>query len=197
MRLGKTNKVRSRAAKAERGTRHPLLLHQRLSEQHFWPSVLIVALSAVLLVWNPAQLKAHRPYLVVVLGGTGLILVVTQLFRLRAYAQCRASGLRLQLPFYHLTIPYREIRTSRPTEIYRLFPPEEQHWSRRRFLAPLWDRTVVVIEVDEVPRSRLWLRLWMGRYVLPPDSVGLIVPVRDWIAFRTELDEFRYRHRHA
>jgi hypothetical protein len=177
----------------KRGKRHPLLLQQRLSEEVFWPTLLIVAVAGALLVWNPAQLVSYRSHLAAILVGTGLLLVLTLIFRLIAFAQCRDDGLWIRLPFYHLSVPYRRIKAVRPTEFYHLFPPKEQRWSERAFLGPLWGRTLVVIDLDELPASRARLRLWMGKYMLSPYDVGLVVAVRDWIAFRTELDEFKFR----
>lgn len=177
------------------GRRHPILFQQHLSEQAFWPSILILGLSAALLVWNPAKVDPYRGILTVALVGCGLILSLTWLFRLRAYARCLDSGLYLQLPFFHLLTPYHKIRSTRPTELYRMFPPEQQRWTQRRFLRSLFGKTVVVVELDQLPRSRIWLRLWMSKFMLCPDSVGLVYAVRDWMAFRAELDEFRARNR--
>ena len=179
----------------KRGKRYPLLYHQRLSEQYFWPATLIVAASAALLVWNPAKLEPYRLLLTMALACCGMVLALTLLFRLRAYAICTADGLRLRLPFYHLEVSHSEIRNVRPTELFRLFPPQEQSWAQRRFLAPLLGETVLAIDLDELPSRTVWLRLWMSKYMLCPDRVGLIIAVRDWIGFRAELDEFRARRR--
>jgi hypothetical protein len=177
----------------KRGKRHPLLLQQRLNEEVFWPSLLILAVSGALLVWNPAQLVRYRSHLAAMLFGTGLLLVLTLIFRLMAFAQCREDGLWIRLPFYHLIVPYARIKATRPTEFYHLFPPKEQHWGQRVFLGPLWGRTLVVIDLDELPASRARLRLWMSKYMLSPYDAGLAVPVRDWIAFRSEIDECKFR----
>ncbi len=180
----------------QRGSRHPLLLQQRLNEQVFWPSVVIVGASVALLVGNPAKAEPYRSFLVAAAVGSGLALVLTFLFRLRAYVRCEPGGLELRLPFYRLTVPYPEIKASRPTELFRMFPPSQQRWTQRRFLRSLLGETVVVIELDQLPGNPIWLRLWMSKYMLCPDSVGLVLAVRDWLAFRTELDEFRARSSH-
>jgi hypothetical protein len=187
------SKKQTGAAPPQRGQRHALLFQQRMNEMIFWPAVLIMGLIAALLVWNPPKLTPYLGYVRVVLAGTGLILVVTFLFRLRAYAQCLADELVIQVPFQRLAIPYAEITAVRPTEIYRMFPPRRQNWSRRRFLSKLFGKTVIVIEMEELPQARFWFRLWMSKYMLCPDRVGLILAVRDWIAFRTDLDESRAR----
>jgi hypothetical protein len=185
----------SKQSKRERGRRHPLLLYQRFNEVVFWPSILIVAIIAALLIWNPAELGPHRRYFSVILVSTGLILVLTFVFRLRAYVQCRDSGLWIQVPLYHLTIPYAEIRASRPTDLFRLFPPNDQPHLRRHFLEPLLGKTVVVVDLLQLPWPRSRLRLWMSHYMLSPETEGLVLPLRDWIDFRTELDDFRLKQR--
>jgi hypothetical protein len=156
----------------------------------------ILALSAALLVWNPPKVEPYRTTLRVALAGAGSILVLTMFYRLRAYARCLQSGLHLQLPFYHLLIPYQEIRSTRPTELYRMFPYEKQNWTQQRFLRTIIGKTVVVVEVEQLHHSHIWLRLWMSKYMLCPDRVGLALAVRDWMAFRAELDESRARSRH-
>jgi hypothetical protein len=179
----------------KQGKRHPLLYHQRLSEQYFWPALLTVAGSAALLAWNPSKLQPYRLLLTVALGCCGMVLVLTLLFRLRAHARCTADSIRVRLPFYQFEIPYSEIKNVRPTELFRLFPPRDQRWSQRRFLAPLFGATVLAIDLDRLPNRKVWLGLWMNKYMLSPDRVGVILAVRDWMGFRAELDEFRARMR--
>ena len=181
----------------ERGKRHPLLYHQRLSEQYFWPAILTVAVCIALLVWAPAKLEPYRLILILALACCGLVLVLIFMFRLRAYTRCTAHAVRVRLPFYHFDIPYGEIKNVRPTELFRLFPPSEQRWPQRRFLGPLFGVTVLAIELDKLPNRTPWLRLWMNKYMLCPDRVGVIIAVRDWMGFRAELDEFRARRRQS
>jgi hypothetical protein len=179
----------------KQGKRYPLLFQQRFSEQIFWPSILILTLSAALLVWNPVGIEPYRTTLNVALVCTALVLVLSLLFRLRTYARCLHTGLHLQFPFFHLTIPYNEIRSTRPTELYRMFPPDRQRWPQRYFLRALFGKTVVVVEMGHLPRPKIWLRFWMSKYMLCPDRTGFDLAVQDWMAFRAELDEFRARVR--
>jgi hypothetical protein len=120
-------------------------------------------------------------------------LVLAYAFRLRAYVQCRNEGLLLQLPFFRLLIPYDDLVAVRPTEIGRMYPLEKQRWSSRGYLERLATRTVLVIELKSYPKPLSLLRLWMHKYMLCPDRVGFILALRDWMAFRGELDEYRTR----
>lgn len=178
----------------KRGRRHPLLYQQRFNEMVFWPTVLIAALSATLIIWGTPE---FRVFLSVTLFGSCAILVLTLFFRLRAYVQCRSSELWVQLPFFHLEIPYRSIKLTRPTDLYRLFFPEQQRWTQLRFLMPIFGRTVIVVEIEQLPAPRRWLGLWMTKYMISPNTEGVVLAVRDWIGLRTELDEFKARSYHA
>jgi hypothetical protein len=129
----------------------------------------------------------------VILLGTGMILILVLLYRMRAYVQCREHNLYLRLPLSKLVIPYTEIRSTRPTELHHMFPPAKQRWTQRSFLGPLWARTVVIVEMEELPLPPSQLRRRMGKYMVSPDGLGIVVPVRDWMRFRTELDEAIFR----
>lgn len=177
------------------GRRHPLLFQQSLSEQVFWPSVTIIAVCAALLIWNPTRLAPVRAHVMIVLTGTGLLLITTLAFRMRAYVQCRPEGVRLQLPMYRLTVPYQTIKATRPTELHRMFPPSKERWPQRQYLLRLSGATVVVLEMDELPASRFRLRLWLPKYMLCPDLTGLVLAVPDWMALRSDLDELKIRSR--
>jgi hypothetical protein len=189
------SELQSKQGLRSRGTRVPLLLNRRFSEVVFWQCIVIMVTSAILLIWTPDALEARRQYLPVILACTALILVFTLLFRLRAYAQCRDTELWIQAPFGHLSIPYQDIRATRPSDFYHLFPPNEQSPLQRHYLEALLGRTVVIVDLDKLPRSRAEMRLVVSRYMILPDSVGLVLPVPDWIAFRIELDDFRSRTR--
>lgn len=175
------------------GQRHPFTFQARLHELTFGPCLLLILLCAVLLVWDPAELASSRGSLSVILAGTAAILILTCLFRLRAFARCRADGLSLQFPFRRLLIPYHEILQTRPTDIAHMFALERMPFGQAHFLRPLAKQTVVVLEMDRLPLSRFQMRLWMSRYMICPDLTGLALPVHDWLALRSELDELRLR----
>jgi hypothetical protein len=178
------------------GRRRALLYQKRFNEMVFWPAILILSVVGGLLVWDPPEFEQYRAQLLVAFLGTGLILILTSLFRLRAYVRCLKHDLLIQLPFHRLVIPYREIERSRPSDLYRVFSPREQRGTQLRFLEPLLGKTVLVLELERLPASRRQLRVWMGKYMLLPDDEGLVIPVRDWIAFDRELEELKIRSLH-
>jgi hypothetical protein len=179
----------------KQGRREPILLYQRFNEQVFWPCVGIMLTSVVLMIWTPDELQDRRVYLVALFVFTALLLAITYLYRLRSYAQCHKDHLRLQLPFSRLKIPYQDIQTTRPNDFYRIFPEKKMPRLQRHFLEPLMGKTAVVIDMRELPQPKAALRVSMGRYMISPETESIILSVRDWVAFRTELDEFRLRSR--
>jgi len=179
------------------GRRHPLLLQIRLNEMVFWPATLIIALTAALLIWNPPKMQEYRPHLTIILLGSAGVLILTFLFRLRAYVRCQPQVLHIQLPFRHVDIPYGEIQTTRPSELFRLFPLRQQSPLQRNFLSPLLGYTAIVVQLRNLPMSRLGRRLWMSKYMLGPDVEGLVLAVPDWLEFHNELGEYKARSHYA
>jgi hypothetical protein len=176
-----------------KGRRYSLLLQRRLRDMLFWPALLIALLAMALVVLSPPGIEGWQPYLVVAGLAGGAAAILSLWFSLRAFARCTAGGLLVSLPFYELLIPYGDIQSTRLSQIGRQYPPENEPWSRRRFLEPLSYVTVVVVELKALPAPRRQLQLWMSRYLLSPDSPGFMLPVRDWLALRAELDEYRSR----
>jgi hypothetical protein len=177
----------------DKGRRYPLLLHRRLRTMLFWPALLIALLSMALVVLLPSAIEEQRAYFLVLGLGGAAVATMTLWLSLRAYVCCLSGGLWLRLPFYELLIPYRDIQSTRLSQLGRQYPPESEPWSRRRFLEPLYYCTVVVVELNALPAPRRKLQFWMSRYLLCPDVPGFMLPVRDWLGLRSELDEFRSR----
>jgi hypothetical protein len=179
--------------RAQRGKRHRLLLQQRFSEMIFWPSLAIAAISAGLVTWGPDRPWAYRPPLAAAAIIAALIWILGLFFSLRAHVQCRGEGLHLRLPFVQFDVPYRAIQCTRLTELGQQYDPRYERWTRRPFLAPLQNRTAVVVELDRLPLSAWQRRLWLNPYMFAPDVDALLILVDDWMTFRGELDEFKAR----
>ena len=95
----------------------------------------------------------------------------------------------IHLPFRSFLVPYANVRSVRPDALFRIFPPGEQSGWQRNVMSGVWSRTVVVVELNEFPWPRGQLRTWGGKYLLLPHEPGLVLPVQDWMALRTELDD--------
>jgi hypothetical protein len=163
--------------------RHPLLLYRRLAAYYRGPLLLLLLVSVGLLAWDPPELQELRSVLGVTLVLSAALLLLTFLM----------STLHVQLPLYRLRVPYESIVETRSVTIRQLFPPSKQPFSSRGFLAPLWQLTAVVVDLEWLPQPRWRLRLWMdGRMIL---KKGLVLLVKDHRALRRQIDEAVVRWR--
>jgi hypothetical protein len=107
---------------------------------------------------------------------------------LLAYVQPRRDHLRLQTPFYRLNISYRRIRSTRPVDIAKAFPPETTPPGFRRTIRHFYGTTALGIDLSTWPLPRWLLAILLGRMILAPDQPGLILITRDWIELSNQLE---------
>jgi hypothetical protein len=183
------------AKRRARGKRYPLLIYRRLFSLYAGPLILLFLASAAplgaALVWELPDLQPMRWTLIVVAGISGLLLLALFVSRWLAFVRCQANSLLVQSPLYQVVISYGRVRLTRPTGFVRVFPPQEQNWSQRRFLESLWGKTVIVVETTGLPLPRWWLRLWLNKYLLLPGGSGFVFAVKDWVGLSQEIDSFR------
>jgi hypothetical protein len=173
--------------------RHPLLLYRRLAAYYRGPLILLLLASVGLLAWDPPELQELRSVLGVTLVLSTALLLLTFLMSTLAFVRCGQQYLHVQLPLYRLRVPYESIVETRSVTIRQLFPPSKQPFSSRGFLAPLWQLTAVVVDLEWLPQPRWRLRLWMdGRMIL---KKGLVLLVKDHRALRRQIDEAVVRWR--
>jgi hypothetical protein len=174
-------------------TRHPLLLYRRLASYYRGPSLWLLLVSAVLLVWDHPSLKElFLPAAMTALLSTIIILLTFVMSRL-AYVECGQDGLLIHLPLRRVHVLYDSIVQTRTSALATLFPPSRQPFSSRNFLRPLWQSAAVVVEIELWPQPRRQLRLWMdGRMLL---KNALVLLVEDHRVLRRQIDEAMIRWR--
>lgn len=178
------------------GKRFPLLFYRRMFGLYRWPAFLLMAASFVL--WWYARvipfIGAEREDLVMAIVILSGLLFIASLIATNAYVQCRPEHLRIQTPLLRLVISYGRIRDVRPVNFSQLFPPEKQKRGDRLFLQPFQGQTAVGINLNGYPLSEQLLRLFLNRYMFPPDQTGLIFVVgKDWMSLSTQLSSYRDR----
>lgn len=173
----------------KRGRAYRLLPQARFARSYFGISLLLLLISAGLLLWNPPVLSVIRPALVVTAVVGALILMVVILIHQTSYVVCEADGILIHLPFRSFFLPYAKVQTVRPDAFYRIFPPDEQSSWQQSVMSGVWSRTVVAVDLVEFPWSRRQFRMWGGKYLVQPHAPGVVLPVEDWMALRSELDE--------
>lgn len=162
-----------------------------------WKATLVLGLLLAGLWWQALVgviMPLHPPYenfvylaALVVLGFT----LFAMLARSMSYVQAFHNHIRVVTPFLRLKVSYSRVRSVRPAEFHKLFPPAEAGWAERRFLEPFYPLTVVFVELSRYPLPRGLLRLFLPPQMFYPQSRGLVFVVEDWMALSTEIESFR------
>jgi hypothetical protein len=192
-------KTRERSPRSA-GHRYPLRLYRHIMRlQHIRVMLLAIMLLGLWLIaktplvsWMPADGERW------LLAG-GLVATAYWLFiavgPLTAYVQPRADHLRLQTPIYRLNISYQRIRSTRPIDVAQLLPPTKLTRYQQRVLGPFLGDTALGINLTDWPLPRWVLRLFLSRWMLANDQLGLIVFTEDWMSLSHELTEAMNRWR--
>jgi hypothetical protein len=72
-----------------------------------------------------------------------------------------------------------------------LFPPKSMSGWMREIFAPLASQTAIIIELKGYPVSATVLRLFLSRFFFKDKTPHLVILVKDWMKFTTELDSMR------
>ena len=175
------------------GNRYVLLFSHQVWKRLWGPTLLLGVLLAI--AWWQAGTE-NIPFiqtannLWVLFGAVFSLLfgVYAFLARNMSYIQPFATYFRIVTPFLRLNIAYRRIRSIRPANMIQLFPPNQQSWTRRNFLAPLYANTALAIELTDFPISKSLLRLFFPRLYFLSEATGFVIIVAEWMKFSTELE---------
>jgi hypothetical protein len=188
-------KARTPGKYPKAGSRHPLLLYQRVMDR-LWRYTLV--LGGLLLgiwgwTWWFGSKLIHGQDDLWLLAGAGVTLCFT-LFaffaRRVAYVQPRRDHIRLVTPFLRANISYRRLHSSHPSDFSLLFPPQDASWAQHRLLEPFYGKTAVVLELSAYPLPPFFLRFFLAPQMFYGRGKGLVLLVPDWMALSTELDTF-------
>ncbi len=171
------------------GRRYRLLPQMRFAQSYLGISLTLLLVSAGLFIWNPPVLSIMRPVLLVTAVLGALILTMVVLIRMTSFVVCEEDGFLLHFPFRSFLVPYAKIRAIRPDAFHRIFPPGQQSSWQQAVMSGVWSRTVIAVDLVELPWPRRELRVWGGKYLLQPGIPGIVLAVEDWIALRSELDQ--------
>jgi hypothetical protein len=182
------------------GSKFRLVIYDRLIGRYRWPTFLLTA--ALLGPWFAKQqglidwpAPQHEAF---ILSG-GLVALACALFvwvgPVTSYVQPRKDHLRLQTPIYRVVISYRRVLGTRPVDLTKLYPPSSLRPSQRRLIQPLFGRTAIVVDVQDLPVPKLVMRLFLNRFFFPPDHIGLVLLVDKWSELSqqlsTRIDSYR------
>jgi hypothetical protein len=179
-----------------RGAKFPLLVYRRLVGR-WWTPMIAMGLG----LFGVAYGEYLKPFGNLVywrwlpLVGMGIFSILIGLFlliiRQFAYVQPFPTYLKFVTPFLRFNISYKRILKTSTNEMRQLFPPSSMSGWLREILAPLASQTAVIIKLKGYPVSPTILQLFLSRFFFKDKSPHLVILVRDWMKFITELDSLR------
>ena len=180
-----------------RGKRYPLLLYTRMLDR-WWPALFFIGLGMLALAWpfySDLYTRLTQPRTWMTLAAVGGVVIAASLlmlvFRSSAYVQAFPDHLRLVTPFLRMSISYRRFQRTTTASMAVLFPPRRQHGFKRDILEPLYNRTALVIDLSALPVSRSMLSLFLSPFFFRDRTPHIVILVRDWMRFSTELESMR------
>ncbi|MEP7198451.1 MAG: hypothetical protein ABI874_01425 [Chloroflexota bacterium] len=155
-----------------------LLPYQNFYDRWRGLSLLVAALSLVLLVFAPPSVPAYRTVLTLAAGLGALIFVLGFALSLLAFVAVGKKGVAVQLPLWRAHIPFTSIHTARISSLDLTAPGKWREHDRA-------DVSAVVLELTLWPQPQSVLRFWLGRLVL---NSAIVLPVSDVLSLRRAVD---------
>ena len=181
---------------ARGGTKFPLVVYQHLLGR-WWPGVIAIGVAMFGLAYTEyiQPLGRFLPWRWQLFAGIGVLGMFVGIFllviRQFAYVQAFPTHLKLVTPFLHLNISYKRIHKTIPAEMVSLFPRKSMSGWVWDIFEPLASRTALVIELKGYPLSPFILRLFLSRFFFKDKTPHLVILVKDWIRFSSELESMR------
>lgn len=178
------------------GHRYPLVIYTRMLDR-WWPATFTLSLALLATAWGASRTPQGQafPFAITATAGLGGLAFILTFFlfviRKAAYVEPFPTYLRLVTPFLRINISYRRFRGSTTSEMRTLFPPKGMSSWRREIIAPLSAMTAIVINLSGYPVAPSLLRLFLSPFFFKDKTPHLVILVKDWLRFSTELDSMR------
>lgn len=178
------------------GRRYPLILYAHMINR-WWPATMTLGLALFGLAWAVSYTYPDPAYnwqwlTLASVGGFALFVSLILIFMRRmAYIQPHGDYLRLVTPFLRLNISYKRLRRATSATMSSLFPPRSISGWKQEILAPLGNKTAIVIELTGYPVSQNVLRFFLSPFFFKDRTPHFVFLVQDWMRFSTELESLR------
>jgi hypothetical protein len=181
---------------ARAGHKYPLIVYRHLVSRWWTPMIAFgLAMFVLAYVEYIDPIAQFLPWRWQFAAGVGGLAILTGIFfwviRYIAYVQPLANHLKLVTPFLRINISYKRIKKTTATEMRYLFSSKKMSGWVRDIFSPLATQTAVVIELSAYPISPVILRLFLSRFFFKDKSPHLVLLVRDWMRFSSELESMR------
>jgi hypothetical protein len=181
---------------ARGGHKYPLIVYQHMLNR-WWPAMITMGLVMFALAYSEYidPLAQFLPWRWQVLSGIGGLAIMVGIFflliRYIAYVQPLPNHLKLVTPFMRVNISYKRFKKTTTTEMRYLFPYKSMSGWVRDIFAPLATKTALVIDLNGYPISPSLLRLFLSRFFFKDKTPHLVILVKDWMRFSSELESMR------
>jgi len=182
---------------AKPGKKYPLVLYTRMMDR-WWPPVFLIGLTMLGLAWwiySDLYTRLTAPWKWMTLAGAGglciLAALLMLLFRKSAHVRLYGDHLLVATPLLRMKISYKRIRGTRTVTMGMLFSPARMGFLQRDTISPLINMTAVIVDLNALPMPRATLRLFLSPFFFKDQTPHIVLLVKKWMAFSTELDSRR------
>ncbi len=181
---------------ARAGHRYPLIVYQHMLNR-WWPAMITMGLGMFALAYSEyiQPMAQFLPWRWQLFAGIGVLAIIIGIFLLLirhiAYVQPLPNHLKLVTPFVRINISYKRFKKTTTTEMRYLFPRKSMSGWVEDIFAPLASKTALVIELNGYPISPALLHMFLSRFFFKDKTPHLVILVKDWMRFSSELDSFR------
>lgn len=143
-------------------------------------------------LYSDLYTRLTQPWRWTLLAGIGGMAVgvalLMALLRKSAYVQPFSDHIRIVTPLLRMNISHRRLLRTTTARMSQLFPRRQLHGLKRDILAPLYGNTAVVMEFNALPLPISTLKLFLSPFFFKDRTPHLVILVKDWMGFSTELD---------
>ena len=178
------------------GHKYPLVVYRHLLNR-WWTPMIAIGLGMFALAYSEyidpiGRFLPWRWQLFAAIGGLSIFVgIFFWIIRFFAYVQPYPNYLKLVTPFMRINISYRRIQKTTATEMRHLFSYKGMSGWVRDIFSPLAHSTAVVVELNGYPISPAILRLFLHRFFFKDKTPHLVLLVKDWMRFSSELESMR------
>ena len=181
---------------ARGGHKYPLIVYQHMLNR-WWPALMALGLGMFALAYSEyidpmARFLAWRWQLFAGIGALAILIgVFFVILRHLAYVQPFPQYLKLVTPFMRLNISYKRIKKTTTTEMRYLFAFKSLSGWMQDIFEPLAGKTAMVIDLNGYPVSPVMLRFFLSRFFFKDKTPHVVILVKDWMRFSSELESMR------
>jgi hypothetical protein len=181
---------------ARGGHKYPLIVYQHMLNR-WWPALIAMGLGMFALAYSEYidPMARFLPWRWQLFAGIGALAVLIGVFflilRHLAYVQPFPEYLKLVTPFMRINISYKRIKKTTTTEMRYLFSFKSLSGWMQDIFEPLAGKTAMVIELNGYPVSPVMLRFFLSRFFFKDKTPHVVILVKDWMHFSSELESMR------